>query len=81
MEKIRTQDPASPRRLQATIPRDLDTICMKCLHKNPARRYPGAEALADDLGRFLQGEPIHARPTPTWERVWMWGRRRPAAAA
>jgi eukaryotic-like serine/threonine-protein kinase len=80
MEKIRTEEPKAPRRLQAVIPRDLDMICMKCLHKQPTRRYAGADALAEDLGRFLQGEPIHARPTPAWERAWMWSRRRPAAA-
>jgi serine/threonine protein kinase/lipoprotein NlpI len=80
MEKIRNETPVSPRRHQSTIPRDLATICLKCLQKEPGRRYPSAQALADDLGRFLRHEPIHARPTPSWQRVRMWSRRRPARA-
>ena len=80
LEKIRDEVPLAPRRLQRTIPRDLETICLTCLHKQPGRRYASAQALADDLGRFLEGEPIRARPTPIWERVWMWCRRRPARA-
>jgi tetratricopeptide (TPR) repeat protein len=77
---IREEEPRPPRRLQRSVPRDLQTICLKCLHKQPGRRYASAGELADDLGRFLNGEPIHARPTPLWERGWMWGRRRPALA-
>ncbi len=78
---IRSADPRSPRTLQPTIPRDLETICLACLNKEPERRYPSAAALADDLRRFLDGKPIAARPTPPWERAWKWCRRRPTAAA
>jgi tRNA A-37 threonylcarbamoyl transferase component Bud32 len=80
MNKIRHDEPVSPRRLQPTIPRDLETICLHCLHKQPDRRYASAQALADDLRHFLQGEPIMARRTPLWERIWMKARRHPTIA-
>jgi WD40 repeat protein len=77
---VRTEDPLPPRRLQAGIPRDLETICLACLHKEPQRRYPSAAELAADLKRFLRGEPIRARPAPVWERAWKSIKRRPTVS-
>jgi tetratricopeptide (TPR) repeat protein len=80
LEQARTLDPVPPRRLRPGIPRDLETVCLKCLHREPARRYATALALADDLGRFLCGEPIHARPAGALERLRKWAQRKPALA-
>ena len=81
MLQVLPMDPVPPTRLQPKVPRDLETICLKCLHKEPARRYATAEALADDLRRFLNGEPIQARAISIMGRGVKWARRRPATAA
>jgi serine/threonine protein kinase len=75
------QDPAPPTRLQPTVPRDLETICLKCLQKLPRQRYASAGDLAADLDRYLNGQPIKARRTPLWERAWKWACRHPTGAA
>jgi WD40 repeat protein len=81
LQQTLTDEPRSPRRLNDQIPRDLETICLRCLQKEPGQRYGTAEALAEDLDRFLAGEPIQARPVRAWERAVKWARRRPAIAA
>ena len=77
LEQVKTADPVPPSRLQPGLPRDAETICLKCLEKDPQRRYASADALADDLRRWLDGEPITARPVGAAARVWMWSRRNP----
>ncbi len=81
LDLVKNAEPVPPRRLQPGLAADLETICPKCLRKEPQRRYESADALAEDLDRYLNGEPILARPTPRWERVWKWVRRRPSSAA
>lgn len=81
LQKIRDDDPLPPRRLQLSIPRDLETICLHCLEKDPSRRYATPLELAEDLQRFRRYEPIRIRPTPLWELGWKWCRKKPAHAA
>jgi tetratricopeptide (TPR) repeat protein len=77
---VRQDEPVPPRRLQPTVPRDLETICLKCLRKEAGRRYATAQDLADDLRRFRAGEPVRARPVGAGERVVVWCRRKPGVA-
>ncbi len=81
LDQVRGQNPVSPRRLNPKIPRDLETIALKCLEKHPSRRYAAAEAMADDLDRFLEGRPLEARPVSPVEHAWRWCRRQPVVAA
>lgn len=78
---VLTAEPEPPAHRQPDVPRDLETICLKCLQKDPAKRYTDAHALAEDLCRFQNGEPIKARPVGRLERSIKWARRRPAVAA
>ena len=74
------QDPVPLRQLNPGLPRDLETICAKCLEKDPRRRYGSAEEFAAELKRFLEGRPIHARPVGRTERLWRWCQRQPVVA-
>jgi WD40 repeat protein/serine/threonine protein kinase len=81
MMQVATDEPVPPSRLQRRTPIDIETICLKCLEKNPKRRYASAIELADELHRYQAGEPIRARPISTWRRGLKWARRRPTMAA
>src|SRR5262249_50446662 len=81
IKMVQTEEPVPPSRLTSKVPRDLETICLKALNKEPKKRYETAGLLSEDLRRFLNEEPILARPTPVWEQAWKWTKRRPAIAA
>ena len=81
IEAVRNRPPEPPSRWSARVPRDLETICLKCLEKDPRRRYAGVQALADDLRAWLDSRPISARRVGMVERAWLWCKRRPAVAA
>lgn len=80
LHQVVHEEPRRPRTLNERIPRDLETICLKAMAKEPGGRYPTAAALAADLHRFLDGKPILARPIGRMERAWRWAKRRPAVA-
>lgn len=79
LDQVLYEQPKPPRKIDSKIPRDLETIALVAMSKSPAKRYPTAAALAEDLGRFLEGRPIQARRTPLWERSARWVRRNPLA--
>jgi hypothetical protein len=80
LQQVAWVEPVAPSRLQPKVPRDLNTICLKCLGKEPLKRYASAQALAEDLRRFLEGQPIQARPIYHLERLGRWCRRNPLLA-
>jgi serine/threonine-protein kinase len=80
LDQVRDRAPESPLRHNRRVPRDLEVICLKCLEKDPERRYASAQALAEDLRQYLAGEPIAARPVGAAARAWMWCKRNPALA-
>jgi len=81
LAQVLNSEPVPPRQLNPSIPRDLETLCLKCLEKDPARRYATADELASELDRFLRDEPIRARPIGPVGRTWRWCRRKPVLAA
>jgi WD40 repeat protein len=80
VRQVLHEEPPAPSRLDRRVPRDLETVCLKAMAKEPGRRYPGAAELADDLGRFLSDRPVRARRTSALGHAWRWGRRNPVLA-
>jgi serine/threonine-protein kinase len=80
LQQVQNLEPVPPSRLQPRVPTDLETICLKCLQKEQAKRYVSALALAEDVDRFIAGQPILARPIGTVERAWRWAKRNPRIA-
>lgn len=78
VHQVINDEPPSPRRLNGAVPRDLETICLKCLEKDPGKRYSTAKQLADDLHRLISGDAIQARPVTRLERAWRWSKKIPA---
>ncbi len=81
LHQVQREEPPSPRKLNSQIPRDLETICLKCLEKDPAQRFQTAQDLADELQRFLEGRPIQSRPVGQTARLWRWCKRNPMVAS
>ena len=81
LRQVLNEEPPGPRLLNPTVPLELETVCLKCLEKEPDRRYPTAQALAEELGRFLENRPILAHPTGPAAKVWRWCWRKPALAS
>ena len=81
LNQVLNAEPVSPRLLNPNVPRDLETVCLKCLQKEPLRRYATSQELANELGRFLCGEPIKARPIGKIARLWRWCKRKPLVAS
>lgn len=80
LNAVLEEEPQAPRTINPNIPKDLETICQRCMSKDPDRRYASATAFAEDLERWLEGHPIQARPVRLPERLWLWARRKPAIA-
>lgn len=81
LHQVVHDEPPSPKKLNGTVPKDLETITLRCLEKDPNRRLPSAQNLTTELRRFLAGEPIESRPISSWERAWRWCRRKPLVAS